>query len=201
MSLLLHASSTNPGKLREFALAGKAAGSDSVIIEPLPNLSAIAPPHETGATYEDNARLKAIYYSGFSRELVFADDSGLEINALNGAPGTRSARYAGDNATMQDNVALVLRQINGIQNRDARFVCVVALASRGRLLQTFYGSVDGKILNECRGSEGFGYDPLFLYEPMGRTFGQIPDTEKFSVSARGRALLAMFAWLRQNPMS
>jgi XTP/dITP diphosphohydrolase len=191
--MILYACSTNAGKLREFALAARDAGIAGLVIEPLPELRGIAPPEETGSTFEENARLKAAYYSGFTRELVFADDSGIEVDALGGAPGVYSARYAGPNATDAENNALLLRNLEGVTDRTARFVCVIALAREGRVLETVRGSVEGEILHAARGEGGFGYDPLFFYAPQGCSFAELSAEEKLAVSHRGNALRALFS--------
>ena len=130
-----------------------------------------------------------------------ADDSGLEVDALNGAPGVQSARYAGEHATDEANNALLLKNLSGKTDRTARFVCVIALVKDGRPVQTFRGSVEGRILDGPRGSGGFGYDPLFFHEPFGCTFGEAPIGDKMLVSHRAQALSAMFAFLRQQPAS
>jgi XTP/dITP diphosphohydrolase len=183
----LYCATGNPGKLREFRMA-------SPEIEPL---LGIPPCEETGSSFEENAVQKALYYSNFVEDgIVFADDSGLEVEALGHAPGIYSARYAGPTATNKENNRLLLANLSGIQNRAARFVCVVALARRGRLIQTFRGEVSGEILTELRGTEGFGYDPLFFYPPFGKSFGEIPDEDKFSVSHRGIALMCMLDYLK-----
>ncbi len=153
----------NPGKLREFQLAGKVLNID---VEPLTGLKSIAAPEETGATFEENAILKAEYYSRFASGPLFADDSGLEVDALNGEPGVYSARYAGNGANDTANNALLLTRLEGQTNRMARFVCVIALAESGQTEQTFRGEVAGEILREARGPGGFGYDPLFYYPPF-----------------------------------
>jgi XTP/dITP diphosphohydrolase len=176
----------NPGKLHEFRMA-------SPHIEPLLGIPAC---EETGSTFEENAIQKALYYSPHADGILFADDSGLEVEALRNAPGIYSARYAGLNATNQQNNDLLLRNMEGVTNRKARFVCVVALAKRGKLLQTFRGEVEGEILTSLEGTEGFGYDPLFYYPPFGKSFGQVPDDQKFGVSHRGHALLAMMNYLK-----
>jgi XTP/dITP diphosphohydrolase len=176
----------NAGKLREFRMA-------SPHIEPLLGVTAC---EETGATFEENAIQKALHYSVHADGILFADDSGLEVEALGNGPGIYSARYAGPGATNRENNELLLKNLEGIANRKARFVCVVALAKRGRLIQTFRGEVTGEILHEPRGEEGFGYDPLFYFPPFARSFGEVPDHEKFSVSHRGQALLAMFNYLK-----
>ena len=154
------------------------------------------PPEETGSTFEENAISKAEYYGGFIDGYLFADDSGLEVDALGGAPGVHSARYAGPEATDADNNALLLRRMAGHTDRTARFVCVIALVKNGKLVHMFRGEVEGHILDAPRGSGGFGYDPLFYYEPFGCTFGEAFIGDKMLVSHRAQALDAMFAFLR-----
>lgn len=182
----------NPGKLREFQLAGNVLGIEIV---PLENLKSIQAPEETGATFEENARLKAEYYSRFAPGLLFADDSGLEADALGGEPGVRSARYAGDLATDQANNRLLLERIRDQKDRTARFVCVIALARAGDTVATFRGAVEGRIIDYPKGSSGFGYDPLFFYPPFGCTFAEIEGERKFEASHRGQALRDMFKYL------
>jgi XTP/dITP diphosphohydrolase len=182
----LYCATGNPGKLHEFRMA-------SPHIEPLLN---VPPCEETGSTFEENAIQKALYYSHHADGILFADDSGLEVGALADAPGIYSARYAGQGATNLQNNQLLLQNLQGVTTRQARFVCVVALAKRGKLIQTFRGEVEGEILTEPRGVEGFGYDPLFYYPPFDRSFGEVPDEEKFAVSHRGQALLMMMNYLK-----
>ena len=182
----------NPGKLREFHLAGEVLGID---VEPLEGLKSIPAPEETGATFEENACIKAAYYSGFTSELLFADDSGLAVDALGGEPGVRSARYAGPDAIDEANNSLLLQRLGACSHRTARFVCVIALARQGQIVRTFRGEVEGEILDARRGSEGFGYDPLFYYPPFGCTFGEVEGPKKFDVSHRGKALRAMLEFL------
>jgi len=184
--------SGNAGKLREFKLAGQLLNVD---VEPLPNLKSIVAPEETGATFEENACLKAAYYSQFAQGLLFADDSGLAVDALGGEPGVYSARYAGEHATDADNNRLVVERLGQNPNRTARFVCVIALAKEGEILKTFRGEVEGQMLEEARGPGGFGYDPLFHYPPFGCSFGEVDDPKKFSVSHRGNAVRAMLEYL------
>jgi len=186
------ACSTNPGKLREFALAAQECGRTDIVIEVLSGLKQISPPEEDGKTFEENATKKAIYYSRFSNELVLADDSGLEVDALNGAPGVYSARYAGPGASDEDNNNLLLRDLGTASHRDARFVCVLALAQKEQMLLTTRGVVEGQILISPRGENGFGYDPLFFYPQLGRSFAELSPEEKFSVSHRGKALRLLF---------
>jgi XTP/dITP diphosphohydrolase len=193
--MLLYACSSNAGKLAEFALAARQASRDSFQIAPLPGLKQIAPPEETGQTFEENAVLKALYYSGFSEELVFADDSGLAVDALGGAPGVLSARFAGPCASDEENNALLLKSMAGRQPRGAHFVTAIALARAGTLLTVTDGQVTGEILHEGRGVGGFGYDPLFFYPPLNRSFGELSDPQKFAVSARGNATRNLLQWL------
>lgn len=186
----LYCATTNPGKLREFI---QIVGD----VQVLPGLKDIPPPDETGSTFEQNAADKAVYYSRFCDGPVFVDDSGLEVEALGGAPGIYSARFAGPEATGEANNRLVLDKMRGQTDRRARFVCVVALASRGELIQTFRGEVEGELLHEVRGSNGFGYDPLFYYPPFGSSFGEVSGEQKMQVSHRARALRAMKSFISQ----
>ena len=190
--MTLYCATTNPGKLREFHLAAERLGRDVEIV-PLPDLARIEPVEETGNTFEENAILKAVYYSAHAPGLLFADDSGLEVDALNGEPGVRSARFAGPDATDQSNTLLLLDKLEGIAQRTARFVCVIALADRGRLVATFRGVVEGRIIDQPRGPNGFGYDPLFFHPPFGCTFGEVNGDRKLLVSHRGQALRQLLA--------
>ena len=185
----VYCATSNPGKLREFQLA--AADFD---VQLLPQ--SLPPPEEHGATFEENAIEKARYYGKHTDGFLFADDSGLEVDALDGAPGVHSARYAGPDATDASNNALLLERLNGVANRRARFVCVIALVRDGQIVRAFRGSVEGRILEAPRGSGGFGYDPLFYHEPSGATFGEAPIGDKMLVSHRAQALQAMFTFLR-----
>jgi len=185
--LRLYCATTNPGKLREFRLAFQ----NLVDVEPLPALASISVCEETGATFEENAIQKALYYSQHCDGPLFVDDSGLEVDALGGAPGVYSARFAGPDATDDANNRLVLERMRGVADRTARFVCVVALAEAGRLIGTFRGEVEGQLTEAPRGPNGFGYDPLFFYPPFGCTFGEVPLERKMGVSHRGRALQAL----------
>jgi XTP/dITP diphosphohydrolase len=194
--LRLYCATTNPGKLREFRLAL----ADSLEVEALPGLASITPCEETGVTFEENAVQKALYYSKHCDGHLFVDDSGLEVDALGGAPGVYSARYAGVGATDEANNRLVLDRMRGIAERTARFVCVVALAKSGKLVRTFRGEVGGLLAEEPRGLNGFGYDPLFYYPPFGCTFGEAPVERKMEVSHRSRALDSMRDYLLTSVM-
>ena len=193
----LYCATSNPGKLREFRVAGERFG---IQVLELPGLNEIAPCEETGHTFKENAILKATYYGHHAPGLLFADDSGLEVDAMEGAPGVFSARYAGPGATDAQNNALLLGNMRGRQKRSARFVCVIALANRGEMLRTFRGAVEGEILDKPRGAGGFGYDPLFYYPPYRKSFGEVSLEEKMAVSHRGRALTAMFRFVSDSPL-
>ena len=191
----LYSATTNPGKLREFRLAVERFGGGAIELLPLEGMAAIPACEETGATFEENAADKARYYSLHSPGLLFVDDSGLEVRALGGEPGVRSARYAGEGAGDKANNRLLVARLAEKEDRAARFVCVVALAEGGRLVGTFRGEVEGRIVVEERGSNGFGYDPLFFYPPFDCTFGEASPERKLEVSHRARAFERMVRWL------
>ena len=190
----LYCATTNPGKLREFQKAF--AGLYSV--EPLAGLADIPAPEETGTTFEENAALKAVYYSKYCDDLLFVDDSGLAVDALGGAPGVYSARFAGPEATDEQNNQLLIERMRGVENRTARFISVVALARAGKLIRTFRGEVEGRLTDEPRGPNGFGYDPLFFYPPFGCTFGEVPLDRKMTVSHRAAALSQLRDFLKNQ---
>ena len=186
---------SNPGKLRDFA---GAAAAHKIAVASIPNFDSLPGVSEDGATFEDNARKKAEHYSGFvAGEIVLADDSGLAVDALGGAPGVRSARYAAispaENADDRANNARLLRELSQAADRSARFICVIAAAQDGRTLATFRGEAQGRILEAPRGSGGFGYDPLFLFPPLGKTFAELTTEEKAGVSHRGDAFRKFLA--------
>jgi XTP/dITP diphosphohydrolase len=155
---------------------------------------------ETGVTFQENAALKALAISQLSDELIVADDSGLEVDALQGAPGVYSARYAGKNATDAENRHLVMRNLaaQSISESPGRFRCSVAVARKGELLGIFDGTVEGKVILEERGSNGFGYDPIFVPEGLRQTFGEVPAEMKHSMSHRARALKKLVDFLSAN---
>ena len=147
-------------------------------------------PEETGDTLEANARLKARAIAEFTGLPALADDSGLEVDALNGAPGIFSSRYAGPDVTYRDNYTKLLKELAGVppDKRTARFRCVIAIAWTPNLIETVEATVEGLISENIAGDQGFGYDPVFYYPPMGKRFSQMTIEEKNSVSHRGRAL-------------
>ena len=150
---------------------------------------------ETGTSFEENAKLKALATSKELPGLVIADDSGLEVNSLGGAPGIYSARYAGANATEREKIDKLLGELSRVRATDdqhrARFRCVVALARDGNFLGAFEGVVEGKIANEMRGDSGFGYDPVFIPDGFEQTFGELPAEVKNTISHRAKAIRAL----------
>jgi XTP/dITP diphosphohydrolase len=200
---------SNAGKLRDFA---GAAARHSVAISGVPGFASLPPVVEDGETFEANARKKAEEYSlHVPGDVVVADDSGLEVGALNGAPGVHSARYAapellgtepheaGANTDDDANNARVLRELKNIpaHKRTARFVCVLAAARDGKTLATFRGVAEGIILDAPRGSNGFGYDPLFYFPEIQKTFAELSAEEKSRYSHRGAAFRQFLDWYLQ----
>ena len=156
---------------------------------------------ESGTSFEENAKLKALAASKQLPALVIGDDSGLEVDALSGAPGLYSARYAGANATDKGKIDKLLRELTRVRatnkGRRARFRCVVALARDTNLLGTFEGIVEGRIANAVRGDYGFGYDPIFIPEGFEQTFGELPTEVKNAMSHRAKAIRALADRLRR----
>ena len=191
----LFCATTNPGKLREFRLGVERLGAGRFEIEVLPGIKDIPAPEENGATFEENAITKALYYSSRIDGPLFVDDSGLAVDALGGAPGVFSARFAGEGATDEANNQLLIEKMRGVQDRSARFVSVVALAKKGKLIGTFRGEVEGLLIESPRGENGFGYDPLFFHPPFGCTTAEVSPEKKLTVSHRGKAVEAMLRFL------
>ncbi len=192
---------SNPGKLRDFAGAAAPRGIEIAGISGFSSLPAVV---EDGLTFEDNARKKAEEYSQHAPgEVVVADDSGLEVDALSGAPGVHSARYAADqphlaseNTDDEANNSRVLRELRGVsrEKRTARFVCVLAAARDGSTLATFRGTAEGVLLEAPRGTNGFGYDPLFYFPEIQKTFAELSAEEKAGYSHRGVAFRELLKW-------
>jgi XTP/dITP diphosphohydrolase len=209
----LNLASSNPGKLREFSAAASARG---IQVEPLPGFETLPACIEDGMTFEENARKKALHYSAYVASPVFADDSGISVDALLGAPGVFSARFAGPGASDEENNRKLLEELRRVERAAgvsspadfrapvaergiapagknlstrpaAHYVCVIALAQGGRILCITEGRANGIILGEPRGAGGFGYDPYFFYPPLGKTFAELTAEEKFAVSHRGKA--------------
>ena len=183
----------NPGKLREFRSLLAETGWQ---VLGLADAGVKRDPEETGTTFAENARLKAVACSLETPMPVLADDSGLEVFALGGRPGIRSARYAGEGATDSQRIARVLGDLElAGDGRSARFVCALALARRGRLLLEVEGECRGEITREPRGNNGFGYDPIFCFPELSRTYAELDEQEKNRVSHRARAVEALLARL------
>jgi XTP/dITP diphosphohydrolase len=189
----------NPGKVREIrrALKGLSIDGRALAIVGLSEAIAGSPPAEHGRTFEENARSKSLFYSRRWPGLTLAEDSGLEIDALGGEPGVRSARFSAPRPSDEKNIRKVLRRLQGVpaSARKARFVCVMVLAERGRIVAEFRGEVRGRIGGEPRGRSGFGYDPIFYYPPLRRTFAELPPAVKNAVSHRGRAVAKLRRFL------
>jgi XTP/dITP diphosphohydrolase len=222
----LYLASRNPGKLREFR---DAAASRGIRLESVPGIEDIPDCLEDGATFEENARKKALHYSAYVSGPVFADDSGISVDALAGAPGVFSARFAGAQATDEENNRKLIEELRRVEeelrrshliiehfypmegngnartatyqplHRTAHYVCIIALAQTGQVLCVTEGRADGVILNEPRGRGGFGYDPYFFFPPSGKTFAELSPEEKFAVSHRGEAFRKLLDVLGSRP--
>lgn len=186
--------SSNPGKLREYRAL---AAGEPIELELLPDISSLPAFAESAPTFAENAAGKALHYSRCADRPVIADDSGLVVPALGGAPGVHSARYAGAEATDDERVKRLLTEMNGKKGdeRRARFVCVLALAQRGRVIAVFSDCAEGVIAEEPRGAGDFGYDPIFFFPALGRTYAELPREEKNLYSHRGRAFRKLLAFL------
>jgi len=194
----LYLASSNRGKLRE--LAALAAG-EGFELELLPGYERIPKFPENEPSFALNALEKALHHSGYTDGLVVADDSGLVVDALGGRPGVHSARYAGPQATDEDNNHKLLEELCGVPGarRTARYICVLALARRNQALALFSAACEGHILEAPRGSGGFGYDPLFFFPPLGKTMAELEVAEKNQHSHRGQAFVKLLAYLKQHP--
>lgn len=190
--------SQNPGKLAEMKTL--LAGLPFHVLSPA-DLGITQAPEETGATFQENATIKARHYALASGRLAVADDSGLSVDALGGRPGLLSSRFGGETATDDDRNALLLEKLAGVppELRGARFTCAVVVArsagSEPRVLFEAVETVEGRIADRPRGANGFGYDPVFFYPPFGRTFGEVPRSEKDRVSHRGKAFARLRVFL------
>ena len=195
--LRLFIASSNQGKLREYRALAVAAGV-SIEIALLPGFDSIPPFEEGFSTFAENAAGKALHYSRFSPELVLADDSGLVVPALGGAPGVHSARYAGPGASDADRIHKLLEEMRGKtgESRRAYFVCVIVLANAGEALGVFSASAEGEILDAPRGEHGFGYDPVFFFPAMQKSYAELAREEKNLHSHRGKAFQKALAFLQ-----
>jgi XTP/dITP diphosphohydrolase len=198
----LAVATTNRGKLREIAEMLKGLPFEIVTLGDWPDIAA---PEENGRTFAENARLKALYYAAHTGELTVAEDSGLEIDELGGAPGIESARFGGPDSTYAEKFDLIYSGLRANGPGDAagspaRFVCALALVRDGRILFESRGVVEGRIAPEPRGSGGFGYDPIFFYPPFGCTLAEAGD-RKAAVSHRGEAFRALRGFLERGRTS
>ena len=187
---------TNQGKLNEIAPMLEGIPFEMLTLVDFPGVAA---PEETGRTFAENARAKAVYYTEVTRELTVAEDSGLAIDALGGAPGLESARYGGVQTSYPDKFALIydaLRSKNALES-PARFVCAVTLAREGRVLFETEGVIEGRIAASPKGEGGFGYDPIFFYPPFGETLAEA-GRRKSAVSHRGQAFRALRSFLSSS---
>lgn len=185
MPKLLLATS-NPGKIREYHFLMDGLGYQMTTLAEEGITRVVT---ESGNNYEENARLKAITYAKLSQLIALADDSGLEVDALNGEPGIQSARFAGETATDAEKVSFLLAKLNGVswERRTARFKCVIAIATPGGHSELCYGECQGMIAIEAKGKNGFGYDPIFLLSETGKTMAELPLEIKNQISHRARA--------------
>ena len=197
---------TNHDKLGEMRRILGDAAPELITLRDRP---AVEEPDETGATFEENARLKALYYDralaspGADAEYTLAEDSGLEIDALNGAPGIHSARFVRPDASYPEKFAEIYRRLAKTPGaaRTARFVCAVAVVHRGQITFETRGTIEGEIADAPRGGGGFGYDPVFYYPPYGLTLGEVSPEQKMAVAHRGVAIRAFADWLRANDVN
>ena len=191
---------TNPGKLREIR---QLMTDVPIRLVSLGDLPPIEEPEETGATFEENARLKAQYYAARSGLWTVAEDSGLVIDALDGEPGVQSARFLRPDATYPERFAEIYRRLGARPDapRTARFVAALATVADGKVIYETTGVVEGAIADAPRGSGGFGYDPIFFYPPYGRTLAEVTEPEKIAVAHRGIAFRKFADWInsRQTP--
>ncbi|MFQ5778902.1 MAG: RdgB/HAM1 family non-canonical purine NTP pyrophosphatase [Terriglobia bacterium] len=197
MPTRIYLASSNPGKVRELAALAQAEG---IVAEPLPNYARLPAACEEHQSFALNALEKALHYSRFTDDLVVADDSGLVVDALGGAPGVRSARYAGPTATDEDNNRKLLDELRLVPEaqRTARYVCVLVLAQGYRTRALFSDTCEGRILETPQGTGGFGYDPLFFYPPLEKALAEIEPAEKNRHSHRGKAFRKLLTYLRRR---
>jgi XTP/dITP diphosphohydrolase len=192
---------TNPGKLREIRLILAGLPVELLSLEAYPD---VPPADETGRTFAENARAKALYYAAATDLVAVAEDSGLEIDALGGAPGVHSARYGLPDATnYPQKFELIYRQLRerDAASSTARFVCALAMASGGSVVFEARGAVEGVIISTPRGEGGFGYDPILYYPPLGRTLAELSEEEKAVISHRGQAFRALAEHLRGGELA
>ena len=195
--LQLLAATTNKHKVQEFQkiLQDLKERINIVTQDTIRNFPEIV---EDGSTFEENSIKKATEASAYADMAAMADDSGLMVEALGGAPGVFSARYAGEGASDSDRIAKLLKEMEGVTDRRAKFVCAASIAYRGRIITCFVGEIKGTIAEAPSGSNGFGYDPVFIPEGFTKTFAELTDEEKNSISHRGRAMRQLAEYLREE---
>jgi XTP/dITP diphosphohydrolase len=195
----LFLASSNPGKLQEYRTLAEAdaLASPGVDLALVPAFASLPTFEEKAPTFAENAAGKALHYSRIEKGLIFADDSGLVVPALGGAPGVVSARYAGVDATNSQRIDKLLKEMRDLagEKRAAHFICAIALARQGRALAVVTDRVEGEILAETRGTGGFGYDPVFYFRPLKKTFAELSAEEKNRHSHRGKAFRKLFVAL------
>ena len=186
---------TNAGKLREML---RILDGLPITLKTLADFPRVAVAEETGSSFDENARQKALHYAGATGMVTMAEDSGFEVDALHGEPGIYSARYLGENATYQQRFAHIYQRVRESRsaNRTARFVCALAVARGSTVLFETRGAVEGLLADAPAGPNGFGYDPIFWYPAYAKTFGEVSDEEKTVVSHRGQAMRAFRDYLR-----
>lgn len=174
---------------------------DAYRISDLKSYPALPVVEETGTTFLENATLKAVQISEQVSGLVLSDDSGLEVDALGGDPGVYSSRYSGEDGNDAANNAKLLKELDGVEDRTARFRCVIVLANNGVVLAHFDGAVEGRMIHALQGEGGFGYDPLFVPDGHDQTFAELGEDIKNGLSHRARAMDQVVAWLAENDMT
>jgi XTP/dITP diphosphohydrolase len=201
----IYFASSNSGKLAEFRALAESAAADSasstaLLVEMLPRFDTFPPFKENAPTFGENALGKVLYYSQLSDGIVLADDSGLVVPALGGAPGVHSARYAGPDATSADRINKLLEELGGTprQERAAHFCCVIAVVRRGLPIAVISNRADGEILESPRGTGGFGYDPIFYLPELDKTFAELTPQEKNLHSHRGKAFRRLLSFLNTS---
>lgn len=199
----LYIATSNPGKLRDFAFAAQAFPDFEIL--PLPGLVQIAAPVEDADSFEGNALIKAMAYSAHAPgELVVADDSGIAVRSLSGAPGVRSARYAEyqgftkGETTDERNLNCLLEQVPHMRYRDASYICALAAVRDGELVQTARGELEGSLIEVPRGSDGFGYDPMFEVLELAQTMAEVDEETRLKISHRGKALARLMMNLKDH---
>jgi XTP/dITP diphosphohydrolase len=195
MDLLI--ATTNPDKVKE--IVGVLSGLP-IALKTLRDFHVVEVPHEAGTTFQANAREKALYYANATGCLTVAEDSGFEVDQLNGEPGIHSARYLRPDASYSERFQEIYARLRArsVTSSAARFVCAVAMADQTGIVFESTGSVEGSLAAQPAGDEGFGYDPIFYYPPYGKTFGQVSPSEKAAVSHRGHAIRALREYLQRN---